>query len=89
MTDIFKKVVTKLMNCMNPKSKKNRRKRANFQDMPTEMVEEIFGYQTPYDLITNVYAAFCDGRIKEIIIKMFSRKFNQPPWNQKAFANAF
>ena len=59
--DIFKKVVTNLMKCMkssqptrknrnnSKKSTKNRRKRS-LQELPNEVLEQIFENLTPYQL---------------------------------------
>ena len=86
MKDIFKKVVIKLLKCMktgqSKNSKKIRRKRF-LEDLPNEVLEQIFGDLSPYDLMKNVVEV-CP-RFKEIVIKMFSREFDKPLWKEIKF----
>ena len=87
--DVFKKVVTNLIKCMdkskkpiNKKSKKNRHKRS-FENLPPEMMEEIFGNLSPHELMTNMVNV-CP-RFRDVIIGMFRAKFQHSYWKQIKF----
>ena len=68
------------MKSAQPASKNSKK---SLQELPNEVLEQIFENLTPYQL-TIMGQAGCT-RIEDLIFRMLDRVFNKRPWNEKKY----